>query len=36
MWNEIAGWCSILVGVSLGLYMGVKFRSDSLVTEARA
>ena len=29
MWNEIAGWCSILLGILLGLYMGVKFRSDN-------
>lgn len=28
MWNEIAGWSSILLGVVLGLYMGIRFQSD--------
>lgn len=29
MWNEFAGWVSILAGVLLGMFMGVKFRSES-------
>ena len=28
MWNEIAGWTAILMGVVLGLYMGIRFQSD--------
>jgi hypothetical protein len=29
MWNEFAGWVSILLGIVLGMYMGVKFQSES-------
>jgi len=27
--NELAGWTAILVGVLLGVYMGVKFQSET-------
>ena len=29
MLNEIAGWISILAGVLMGLFMGLKFQSDT-------
>lgn len=28
MWNEILGWFSILAGVLLGSYMGIKFQRE--------
>src|SRR5712692_7899301 len=26
--NELFGWCSVLVGVAMGLYMGAMFRRE--------
>ena len=28
MWNEILGWFSILAGVLMGSYMGIKFQRE--------
>ena len=28
IWNELFGWCSILAGIALGLYMGAMFRRE--------